>query len=615
MIYDSQQIDLFPTKPGVYVMKGRRGVVLYVGKAKNLRQRVKQYFIPGRDSRAKVPFLVAQIESIEIIVVTSEKEALLLENTLIKEHLPRYNVIFRDDKTYISLKISHKDHWPSVDITRYKGKPKNDGTYFGPYTSAHAARQTLDLIHRVFPLRQCSDQEFARRTRPCILYDMKRCVAPCVGRCTKEEYDAHVKHVIQFLKGQDKEIIQALREEMQRASDALEFERAATILNTLRYIEKTIESQNVVKVGGGDSDIFALYREAEEVVISQMIYRKGHLMTTRNYSFSESAQEDSELLESFILQRYDQEENLPEEVLTAVPLEDAAAVEEILSGLRGKRVTVHVPQRGDKARLVEMAKANAESAYRREKDAKAVAEKMLADMQEQLRLTHFPNRIECFDNSHLAGTEAVSALVAFTEGVKDSKRYRLFKLKETAASDDYGAMQEVLRRRYRKAKEENNLPDLLIVDGGKGQLNAALKVLEELDIVTIDVIGVAKEQGRHDKGSTAEQVFLPNIKDPIRLKSTSPVLFLLQKIRDEAHRFAITFHRKRRGKATVRSALDDVIGIGPKKRQLLLRHFGSVARLKEASEVQLREVPGISEANVKALLAFFAKAQATPEPH
>lgn len=607
MAYDPQSIDLFPAKPGVYLMKNRRGTILYVGKAKNLRQRVKQYFIPGRDSREKVPHLVAQVHEIETIVVTSEKEALLLENTLIKEHLPHYNAIFRDDKTYISLKITLKDKWPMVQLVRYKGKPKPDGQYFGPYTSAYAARQTLDLIHRLFPLRQCSPQEFARRTRPCILFDMQRCVAPCVDRCTKTDYDAHVRNAIQFLKGQNQEVLAGLRDEMQKASESLEFERAAAVLNTIRYIEQTIETQRVVKVGGGDSDLYGVFREGGEVMVSQMLYREGRLMGSKNYGFSDLAQDDSELLESLLMQRYETVDEIPDEILLPVEIEDPQAIAEILTGRKGTNVAVRTPERGDKRRLVEMAYANAEATYRRQKDAKVVMEKMLSEMQEHLCLQNYPKRIECFDNSHIAGSEPVSSLVVFTEGEKDSKRYRLYKLKNTDASDDYGAMREVLARRYRRAKEENDLPDLLIVDGGKGQLSSALKVLEELDIVTVDVIGVAKEQGRHDKGVTAEQVFLPNTKDPVHLRKTSPVLFLLQKIRDEAHRSALAFHRKRRSKGTLKSALDDIDGIGPKKRQLLLRYFGSVAKLKEASQEQLEAVPGLSKPNVQALLNFFRR--------
>lgn len=586
-------------------MKGRHGAVLYVGKAKSLRQRVKQYFIPGRDSREMVPHLVAQVHAIEIIVVSSEKEALLLENTLIKEHQPRYNAILRDDKTYISLKINTKHKWPMVHLMRYKGKPKPDGLYFGPYTSAYAARQTLDLIHKVFPLRQCSDQELARRTRPCILHDMKRCVAPCVGLCSKEEYDDKVKTVTQFLRGQNQEVIKALKEDMEKASEALEFERASVILNTIRYIEATIETQRVVKVNGHDSDFYGVFREGEEVMVSQILYRGGRLMGTKNHGFSGLAQDDAELLESLIMQRYEEVDEIPDEILLPVSLSDHEALEEILTSRKGKAVIVHEPLKGDKKHVLEMARENAEAAYRREKDARVIMEKMLTDMQEKLHLENYPRRIECFDNSHLAGTNPVSSLVTFTEGLKDTKGYRLYKIKTAGSADDYGAMREVLARRYRKAKEENDLPDLIIVDGGKGQLNVAHKVLEELDIATVDLIGIAKDQGRHDKGVTLEQVFLVNVKDPVRLKSTSPILFLLQKIRDEAHRFAINFHRKRRTKGTVRSALDDIEGIGPKKRQILLKHFGSVAKLKEASEEEIAKVPGISKTNASLIYTFF----------
>ncbi len=323
--------------------------MLYVGKAKNLRQRVRQYFIPGRDSREKVPYLVAQVQSIETIVVTSEKEALLLENTLIKEHLPHYNAIFRDDKTYISLKITVKEKWPQVQLVRYRGKPKQMAILW-PYTSAYAARQTLDLLHRLFPLRQCSEQEFARRTRPCILYDMQRCVAPCVNRCTRTEYDAHVKNTIQFLRGQNQEVLKGLREEMKMASDSLEFERAGAIHNTIKYIEQTIETQRVVKVGGGDSDFFAVYREGEEVMVSKILYRTGRLLGSKNFNYTQLAQDDAELLESLIMQQYEAVDEIPDEIVLPVELDDPKAIAEILTARKGTIVEVLCPQRGDKKR-------------------------------------------------------------------------------------------------------------------------------------------------------------------------------------------------------------------------------------------------------------------------
>lgn len=602
--FDVRQLKTFPTTPGVYLMKDHSGTVLYIGKAKNLRQRVRQYFVAGGDGREMIPHLVERVVSVETIVVNSEKEALLLENTLIKQHRPRYNALLKDDKTYISLKIDHKNQWPMVRLVRYTGRPKPDGLYFGPYTSAYAARQTLDLIQRLFPLRQCSDQEFARRTRPCILYDMKRCIAPCVGRCTQEAYDAYVQDAIRFLKGQDREVLKDLTEQMLKASDALDFERAASLLQSIRSIEKTMESQHVDHLSGGDADALGIFREAEEVTLTQVIVRHGKIVGTKHYTFSGIAEEDSELLESFLLQQYEMADTIPREILLPDQVEARDALQDILTSRRGQGVSVQAPQRGEKRSLVAMAVANAEANYRRERDAKSVREKMLMEMEEQLRLMRYPRRIECLDNSNLSGSEPVAAMVAFTGGEPERKRTRLFKLKPEVASDDYAAMREVLTRRYQRAKDEDDLPDLLIVDGGKGQRNIALKILSDIDVSSVDVIAVAKERGRHDRGMTAEQIFVANASEPMILKPTSPVLFLLQRIRDEAHRVAIGFQRKRRVKSTLSSALEGVEGIGPVKRRMLLRHFGSVRALRAADEAALKAVPGLSEKNVQALLRW-----------
>lgn len=604
MLFDINKLDTFPTQPGVYLMKNAAGDILYVGKAKNLRVRVKQYFLPGRDGREMIPFLIAHVTHVETIVVLSEKEALLLENTLIKKHLPRYNALLKDDKTYIALKITTKKTWPRLEIARYRGKPKPDGQYFGPYTSAFAARRTFDLLQRLFPLRQCSDQEFARRTRPCILYDMKRCIAPCVNKCTKEEYDQLVNQTAKFLRGQDKDVVKELYEEMHQASDKLEFEKAGALLGTIRHIESTIEKQHVDKPLGIDMDVLGIFREAGEVILSQLLFRGGKLVGTSHFNFTNIAENDEELLESFILQHYEKQDELPHEILIPVAVGDASLLGEILGTNRVRKVQVILPQRGDKKSLLEMAYRNAETTFKKEKDAQAILDKTLIEMQEKLKLTRYPEVMECFDNSNISGTEPVSVMVAFVDGKKDSKRYRKYKVKTQETPDDYGTMYEVLSRRYKRAEEEKNLPDLLIVDGGKGHLNIALRVMQELNIVSIDVIAVAKEEGRHDKGATQEQVFLPNVKDPILLRQNSPILFLLQRIRDEAHRFAITFHRKRRSKATLKSKVDEIPGIGPVKRGILLRHFGSFKKIMEATEEQLRQVQSLSDANVKAILAF-----------
>lgn len=602
MTYDVNKLDNFPTQPGVYLMKNQNGTVLYVGKAKNLRLRVKQYFAIGGDGREIIPYLMVKVSDIDTIVVTSEKEALLLENTLIKQHKPKYNALLKDDKTYVALKVNNKHKWPMVKLVRYKGQPEPGGLYFGPYTSAYAAHTTLDLIHRVFPLRQCSDQELARRTRPCILYDMKRCIAPCVNKCTKEEYDHYVDRAIRFLRGQDKEIVRELYEEMERYAAALEFEQADLVLKKIRHIENTLEGQRVDKPLGNDADALAIFRQAGEVILSQLLIRGGKLLSSRHYNFERIAEDDAELLASFLLQHYEKQQELPEQILLPVELPEANSIEEILSTGKRRRIDIHTPQRGDKRALVEMAYLNAEAIFKKEKDINAIRERTLLEMQEHLHLNQFPQRIECFDNSNIFGQEAVSALVVFTNGVKDKNRYRKYKVKTVTSPDDYATMYEVLSRRYKRAKEENDLPDLVIIDGGKGHLNIALKVFKELNIITVDIISLAKEQGRHDKGITSEQVFLPNIKDPILLRKNSPVLFLLQQIRDEAHRFAITFHRQRRNKQTLKTSLLDIPGIGPGKSKLLLRHFGSVKKINEATREELLQVKGLSKANVDAIL-------------
>ncbi|MBA2726766.1 MAG: excinuclease ABC subunit UvrC [Parachlamydiaceae bacterium] len=605
MPFDPKKLEAYPIQPGVYMMKGANGHILYVGKANNLRQRLRQYFLPGGDGRFMVPFLIQIVEQIDLIVVGSEKEALLLENTLIKKHKPKFNALLKDDKSYIALRITHKHRWPVLQLWRYKGKPEASALYFGPYTSALAARATFDLLNRLFPLRQCSDQEFARRIRPCILYDMKRCLAPCVEKCTPEEYNDNVQRNIRFLRGQDKEIREELYKEMHKEADLLHFEKAAEILTVIRQIEQTIETQKVSKPLGIDCDAIAIFRHSDDAVIFQLNFRGGSLTGSRHFNFSNIAENDVELLESFLLQHYESMQELPHEILLPIEFENGPIISEILSKDKPRKALIYAPKKGEKKALVEMALNNAEVTYKKEKDQKYLQEKTLGEMQEKLHLKNFPRRIECFDNSHLSGDEPVSSLVAFTDGKKDTSRYRKYKIKEATPGDDYGAMREVLSRRCLKGLVENDLPDLIIIDGGKGHLNAVLAILSSLNIVTVDVIGVAKEEGRHDKGSTAEQIFIPNIKDPIHFRSGSPVLLLFQKIRDEAHRSAITFHRNRRSKKIIRSALDDIAGIGPKKRKLLLTHFGSIKRIKEATEEDLKALKGLSGSNIKALFDHF----------
>lgn len=593
--FEIAQLERFPSSPGVYIMKNASEKVLYVGKAKNLKARVKQYFALSGDSREMIPHLVADIAEIDTIVVFSEKEALLLENTLIKKHQPKYNVVLKDDKNYFSLMINHKHRWPMIRVVRFKGKPPKDALYFGPYTKGLAARETLELLRHLFPLRQCSDRELVSRKRPCILHGLKRCIAPCVAKCTHEQYDHLVKRAKDFLSGHDTPMLKELYKEMEKASEALQFERADALFKTIQNIEATLEKQKVVRSGMADQDIIGFYRQADRVALTQLFFREGKLIGSHDHLFTHTIQEDEEILSSFLLQKYGEIESPPKKILLPIVLEEQIALSELFG------IEILSPKRGEKREFLEMARKNAEAKFHKEKESENLKEQLLMQMEEKLLLTNYPERIECFDNSNLAGSEPVSVLVTFFGGEKEKSSYRKYKIKPEIASDDYGALREVLTRRYKRAKEEDNLPDTLLIDGGRGHLNVALVVLSELDVSTVDVIAIAKEESKHTRGVTLEKIYLPQEKEPIELHAHSPLLFFLQKIRDEAHRFAITFQRARRGKKTISSALDTIPGIGKIKRQRLLSHFGSVKRIFDALPEELLKVKGITKKDVETI--------------
>lgn len=601
-MFDPELLERFPLEPGVYLMKDAAKKVIYVGKAKQLRKRLKQYFVPGRDERPMVPHLVPQIAQIDTIVVPSEKEALLLENTLIKKHQPKFNAILKDDKTFISLMINHRHRWPMVKIVRSKGKPQGDALYFGPYTSAYAARQTFELITRLFPLRQCSDEELKRRKRPCLLYSIKRCIAPCVNLCTKEEYEKFVAGAIGFLKGQDKELVRTLRLEMEKASENLEFEKAAALHKTIQQVEHVISSESlVVRAAKRDADALGLFHHGDETIVMQLFFREGHLIGSEHYTFYRALEQDEELLETFILQHYRQNLSLPEEILLPCTLSNRAVLEEILLETHKQKIDLVTPQIGKKRSLVQLAEKNAQVTFQQEKNAQELKEKLLLDLQEVCHLTRYPKRIECFDVSNIAGGDLVAAAIAYTEGERDRARTRLFRIKEVKKGDDYAALHEALSRHLLRLKDADDLPDLILVDGGRGQLNVALAVFKELDIASVDLISIAKEAGRHDKGLSHERLFLPDQKEPIQLSIRSPLLFLLQKIRDDTHEKAIGFHRKRREKRTFASALEEIPGIGETKRKRLLKKFGSLQRILAATEEELLSVQGVNRKDVGAL--------------
>ncbi len=595
--FDPEILKQYPTEPGVYIMKDAKHKVLYVGKAVNLRVRIKQYFSTARDEREMIPFLIAQVVEVDTIIVPNEKEALLLENTLIKRHKPKYNVLLKDDKTYISLMINHKHAWPMVKLVRYRGKPKKDGLYFGPYTSAYAARQTFEVINKVFPLRQCSDHELQSRTRPCLLYGIKRCCAPCVRKVSKEEYSEHVHHAVQFLRGRNKEVLAELTQAMKDAAENLEYERAGILHTKIKMVEKVMEThRSIVQQAAPDSDAWNLYREGETLVLVQLIFREGRLIGSEHYDFDNIASDDVELWESFVLQHYRSAPDLPEEIL--LPVEINPAVADILAEWHKSKPQFLCPSRGKKKALIDMAKTNAKSLFTREKEQQELREQRLLDLQEVLGLQHAPMRIECFDTSSISGTDVVAAMAAYTDGAYDKKRTRFYNIKSVNKSDDYGALKEALRRRLSRAKNEDDLPDLIVIDGGKGQLNIALSVLAELEIASCDVISVVKEAALHTKGLTQERVFMPGRKDALVLPKHSPALFFLQCIRDEAHRLAIGHHRKKRGKKITKSALDTAPGIGPIKKKRLLQHFGSLKKIKAASDSELLAIQGITQKDI-----------------
>lgn len=596
MKYDLDRLKTLPEHPGVYLMKNAVGQVLYIGKAKILQERIKQYFKAGRDNRAMIPILVTQIHEIETIVTFDEKEALLLENTLIKKHKPKYNVLLKDDKSFISIFMNIKHAWPMVKLVRHTKETKEDGLYFGPYTSALAAREIFDLITRIFPLRECSDNELKKRNRPCILYSMRRCLAPCVRKCSIEEYQEIVTQTKQFLAGKNKEIVASLKKQMDKASENLQFEKAGALLRTIRQIEEVTSSKKShVQTKLKECDVFTYLRQNSFLLIVKLMFRDHVLIGSEHFDFSLIAESDEEIFPSFLLQHYATEKP-PEEIILPHSFPEEGLVEEILS------VKCTSDLSSETKKLLDLAHENAKILFDQLRNELFKGEEILLRLQELLTLTRMPIRIECFDTSNLAGKDPVASMVAFTNAMPDKKRYRTYKIAPSFFTDDYAALTEVLTRRLKRAKEEDDLPDLILVDGGKGQLSTAEKVLKELNIASIDLVAIAKEESRHDKGLTKERLFIQGKSESISLDFHSPLLFFLQRIRDEAHRKAISFHRQKLKARTLTSALDEIPGIGPIKKKKLLQAFGSIARIKEATIEELTAIKGISQKDAETLL-------------
>jgi excinuclease ABC subunit C len=564
--------------------------VLYVGKARSLRNRVRSYFQAGTsDLRAFVSRLERELVDIETFVTHTDKEAALLENQLIKSHQPKYNVKLRDDKEYLSLRLDAKRAWPRLEVVR---RPKTDGAqYFGPYHSATAARQTLRLVNRYFQLRTCTDTEFRKRSRPCLQHQIKRCPAPCVLRVDQDEYAAQVANVARFLDGRHDELVVDLDGRMQGASGELEYERAAIYRDQIRAVERAREEQRVAGVQKSDQDVIGFHREGDQIEVAVLSMRAGRIFSVRTFPLRRVAVPNDEMLGAFLMQHYADWPSLPDEILVSVRIEMSEALEELLSENRKRRVRIIEPKRGAKAKLLELARENAEHAFNEKERAREDVEARLSELQTLLRLSVVPHRIECVDISHTGGQETVAVFVALQDGTAARERYRSFHVKGVGGGDDYAAMYEVLIRRLRRGKKEEQgweLPDLLLVDGGKGQLGVAVRAREDIGLPDLEVASVAKPRISASGEQEGDRVFRPGQKNAIPVRGNSALALLLL-ARDETHRASNALRKKVGRKRRLQSELDGVPGVGPKTRGKLLRNLGSLRDVLAATEEQLIE--------------------------
>jgi len=619
-------LDRIPMEPGVYLFKDARGTVVYVGKAKNLRTRVRQYFREGGDERFFVAagFLGRAVADIETIVVSSSKEALLLENHLIKKHQPRFNVKLRDDKQYLVLRLTDpkpavadgeerpkRDLFPRVEVVR---NIRDDGAnYFGPYHSATSARETLRILNRHFQLRTCTDHVLETRGRPCLQYQIKRCSGPCAIDVPPETYAEQVEDVKMFLGGKNVELVQRLRGRMAARAEREDFETAAVLRDSLAAVERTLAKQHIVQDDFVDQDVWGLYRQADLVEVVVLFVRAGKLVGRRTFHQKDQELPDAAVIAEHLQQYYATGMFIPDEIVVGVELEDADVIADWLGTARGKKIKIVEPRRGTRARLVELADRNAEASATSRRGRDADADAILAKVATRLDLPRPPRRIECFDIAHIQGTQTVAAMVTFVDGVPARGLYRKFKVK-SVENNDFAAMYEVLTRRFKRGTQDDPawaFPDLLVIDGGKGQLGMAVAALTDLGVKLggedgLEVIGLAKER-ELEAGSAPDRIYRRNVKDSIALRPNSPELYVLARIRDEAHRFANTFHRDRRTKQSLRSELDTIPGIGATRRQRLLKHFGSVRAVRQASVEELAKAPGMNKKAAQQVRDYFVE--------
>lgn len=559
--------------------------VLYVGKARDLRKRLSQYAHFTGPAYSKTAVMLSHVRRVETILTTTEKEALILEASLIKQHRPRYNVILRDDKNYPLIKVTTSELWPRVVVTR---KRLRDGNrYFGPYASTTAMRATLQLLFRLFPLRRCVTMR--ERSRPCLNYQMGRCLAPCAGKVDSAEYLRMVRDVLLILEGKADAVITHLREMMDQAAVELVFEKAALYRDQIHSLTRTIEHQAIVAEHHLDQDVIGLHRQEAAVGIALLFIRGGMLTGSQSFFLPDPLGDDDSLLAQTILQYYSAERQPPREILLPIALQDQEPIAERLAELREGPVAVLTPQRGKRMHLMRMASTNAAQLFSEQAKKQQSWDSLAATLQSKLHLVNRPETVECLDISNLQGKQAIGSLICFIQGEKAGKQYRHYRIRSQDTPDDYAMMREVLERRMRKAVEGDTPPDLLLLDGGKGQLQVAIDVLSRYDLLDrIDLVAIAKE--KEDEG---EKLFRPGRKNPILLPAHSPVLLYLMRIRDEAHRFGISQHRRLRSKQQLHSVLDRLTGIGPQRKKLLLQALGSVKRVLDADITTLAAIPGI----------------------
>lgn len=611
-----EKLKHLPARPGVYLFRDSDGTVVYVGKALSLKNRVRSYFQSGAGQSPKIRSMMARAADFEYIVTDSEVEALILESTLIKEYRPRYNVFLKDDKSYPYLKVTLNEDYPRVHITRRL--VKDGGRYFGPYTQVGAVHETLSLLRRLFPFRSCKQKELAPKGRPCLNQHIKRCLGPCCGLVTREDYLAMIREICLFLEGRQEELVKRLTRRMEEASEKLEFERAAELRDQLRAVQKVLEKQKVISSGTEDQDAVAMARGVDECSVMVFFIRGGKLLGREHFMLRGTEGESrEEIITAFIKQYYNRADFIPREVLvSAIQPEETRVIAEWLSRRKGARVQIKVPARGEKKKLIEMVEKNAllaleeaqlETAFRRE------GSEDINILGRELGLSKTPYRIECFDISNTQGAEQVASMAVFEEGKPAPDQYRRFKIKTVQGPNDFASMQEVIRRRFARGREERELintgqlssrqakfhriPDLVIIDGGKGQLSAAREAMRELGFEHVPAFGLAKEE---------ELLFTEGNPDPIRLPRDSRGLYLLQRLRDEAHRFAVTYHRQLRTRRNLKSLLDEIEGIGEVRRRELNKAFPSIEAISGATLEELAAVPGMNKKAAEAVLQFFS---------